>query len=139
MSETKRGEHTPGPWHVQGYDEAGKCWGVCATVGAKSNTSTLIALVQYPQRTIEHPEGPDQVEANARLIAAAPRMFEAFGIAIARLEEGARIMTGTADTFNRHGKILPRDSMNDCAVRFRQYANEARAILAEIETGKGGQ
>jgi len=78
-------QHTPGPWHVDEldddliYDRQGK------------HIATAGNAVQLDDRY----ETPEEVTANARLIAAAPQMFDALELCEDVLAELARLDDGT--------------------------------------------
>jgi hypothetical protein len=73
-------DYTAGPWKME-YDAYG--WYDCMSPGFKitagENEITTIDLADYPEEwnADERQFHPKESEANARLIAAAPRMFEA--------------------------------------------------------------
>lgn len=80
------GQHTPGPWEHLGTDRVGPDYGV-AIVG-----SNLGGLVGYalPWPTEIDSGNFERVEANARLIAAAPDLLEALEWALAEIEGRTR-------------------------------------------------
>ncbi len=83
-SETKVAEHTPGPWRSTGFEyepEAG--WFVRE---ARDSRYLAIASVRCTYRETE------EIEANARLIAAAPELLEA-------LERALIFIGNTEDEF----------------------------------------
>lgn len=72
MSESK---HTPGPWEVQSYTNY-KGWSVWA------NDRGCIAEGCIAERWYDADQQPDELKANARLIAAAPELLEACKVAL---------------------------------------------------------
>lgn len=101
--------HTPGPWKV---DEDGFVWGYLPGSHMKE-PRFLIAQVRG-WGYMQYMQGGEQIHAaNARLIAAAPELFEALNEALINIE---RVLRGDRK-----------------AVPFRaEWIEEARAVCAKI-------
>ena len=95
-------KHTPGPWYIS---ETGPKWSI--NVGNGGDSNKHIAMVScYQEFTNDHTENL----ANARLIAAAPELYEL-------LEE---IVNETIDYTNRTGKDV-------------SWADKAKSIINKIK------
>lgn len=85
MSETK---WTPGPWHIFEPLEQGSQHSIGYWIPGKDERYWLVSV--YPVRGVPHKFGAahcDEAEANARLIAAAPDLYEALVKAKDRITE----------------------------------------------------
>jgi hypothetical protein len=120
MENTKQSKHTPGPWRVN--ERTGVALGMYGHNISASHYSS--PGVTSGRDSICEVSGPHR-DANARLIAAAPEMYEA----LLKCAEALRYHSGPADdanvSYSDHWD-LPQD--RDC------YA-AARAAIAKAEGG----
>lgn len=117
MATTKQlSKHTPGPWeydrHLFRADESGyehESYSICATSGAP-----YIGSVNKGQEC-----GSDEAQANARLIAQAPEMYE---LAVSLMKHTKVYNRGMGrETFKIDGQDL------------RECCEQARRLKAEID------
>lgn len=85
------GKHTPGPWSVPHFAEAGNCQ--CGYVFSDSQTGMgSICTVDWGGEN----ETKEVASANARVIAAAPELLEALQDLLARNNSANRLKAYTA-------------------------------------------
>ena len=120
---TQTAEHTPGPWTVEPLQ-----WDHGASIAIVADNGAIICTIA-PRNEDDEPDmynavrGPHD-EANARLIATAPKM-ESFIATIARM---------TQDGEERAGETKPFVMENDDAVAtLNQLIEHAREILKPTE------
>lgn len=77
MTTTKITNHTPGPWVAESFDRF---------VREEATGGTIARVCENDGHTDEKARRAMPFKANARLIAAAPEMYEALKWALARLE-----------------------------------------------------
>ena len=78
--------HTPGPWHIEG--RRGDAYWLSAGINAhRDGPETYVGLFD--------PE-PENAEANARLIAAAPDLLEALKACVVDLDDSGQPSAGAA-------------------------------------------
>ena len=108
MKDTKeKHAHTPGPWEIEDCTP-GESTGLCFEVGTKDS---VIA------RTTD---GWKEAHANARLIAAAPEMYEMCKLLLPNFSLQAN-----------NGHCYPFES------RVGEFADKLREVLAKVEGGEG--
>lgn len=81
--------HTTGPWSSR------SAWGTCVTAGEKG--STLIAMCSQPGTP------HDEAKANARLIAASPKLLAACELAASWMDDQCSVVVTHADVL---GELL---------------------------------
>ena len=107
--------HTPGPWKV---DEDGFVWGCCPGPAFMKTAHFLVAEVRG-WGYLQYRADGEQIQAgNARLIAAAPELYEMLSEVLSSIE---RVACG-----------------GENAVRFRaEWIEEARAVCAKVRGDEG--
>lgn len=112
---TSAGAHTPGPWEV---------------TAAKDHIRAMVTINGHEERlyiasvdTTEVDGYPEQKDANARLIAASPDLFEA-------LEFAMNAMDGIRAAFNDMGVLVP--------VALHMEIERARIALSKARPQQAG-
>lgn len=71
------GKHTPGKWIYEPSDMTIRTMDVSSNAGMGDHKGVIIAELDSPEWRKTRPDSIPEKEANARLIAAAPMMYEA--------------------------------------------------------------
>jgi hypothetical protein len=120
---TETAEHTPGPWTVEPLQ-----WDHGASIAIVADNGAIICTIA-PRNEDDEPDMSNAVrgphdEANARLIATAPKM-ESFIATIARMTQDGETREGDAEPF-----IMEND---DAVSTLNQLIEHAREILKPTE------
>lgn len=135
MSESKH-THTPGPWRVD--NNGGDRW----SVDFEGPSSSYIPITGGRKEPVAFAVEPTAygtaVEANARLIAAAPELLEALRVAQHTLvaAQNYRVTDLTVEVFDAHlANGVPRDRLEFMT----DYTGELARIDAAIAKATGGE
>lgn len=116
-------KHTPGPWHVEAWDDGAR---LSVTAGDTTADGDVIAWIDSVM-----PAGA--TEANARLIASAPDLLAQRDEARAQVEALAVALRASADALAVADADLDDAGDDDGCMHARQAERDARAALALVE------